>query len=82
MSEFAATLEGLVERAVVDRTEVSGSFDFDFTYASSPGDSGTANNGASLPTALIEQLGLKLESRRREPVNVLVIDHVDRPTPN
>ena len=36
-------------------------------------------NGPSLMTALREQLGLRLDSRRG-PVEVLVIDHVERPT--
>jgi uncharacterized protein (TIGR03435 family) len=38
-------------------------------------------NGPSLVTALQEQLGLKLESTRG-PVEILVIDSVDRPTPD
>ena len=38
-------------------------------------------NEPPLFTALLEQLGLKLE-RTRGPVDVLVIDHVERPTPN
>ena len=38
-------------------------------------------NGAGMLTALREQLGLRLESTRG-PVDVLVIDRVERPTPD
>jgi uncharacterized protein (TIGR03435 family) len=38
-------------------------------------------NGPSIFKALEEQLGLRLESTKG-PVNVLVIDHIERPTPD
>jgi uncharacterized protein (TIGR03435 family) len=44
----------------------------------SPTDTGDA---PSLPTALREQLGLTLESIQA-PTDVIVIDNIERPTPN
>jgi bla regulator protein blaR1 len=78
------------DRPVLDETGLTGSYAFDLAWTpdappSAPGQPQTANAadpaGPSLFTALQEQLGLKLESMRR-PVEVLVIDHVERPTEN
>jgi bla regulator protein blaR1 len=85
-------LSNNVGRLVVDRTGLSGSFDIELTYdpASSakappgtqPGPPTPADNTApSIFTALHEQLGLKLESTRG-PVDVLVVDAAERPTPD
>jgi uncharacterized protein (TIGR03435 family) len=38
--------------------------------------------GPSIFTALGEQLGLKLVSKKKKPQDVLVIDHVEESTPN
>lgn len=65
---------------VIDRTGLSGEFELDlrFTPDSSPA---AAPEFPSIFTAVQEQLGLKLEAARG-PVEVLVIDSVERPTPN
>jgi uncharacterized protein (TIGR03435 family) len=63
---------------VLDRTQLSGTFDLDLHW--SP-DLGTADDATSIFTALKEQLGLKLE-RTRVPTEMFVIDHVERPTPD
>jgi uncharacterized protein (TIGR03435 family) len=63
-----------VRRPVIDRTGLSGTFDL--RLESAPGD--TAEAGTSVFTALREQLGLKLESTKGL-VEVLVIDHAERP---
>jgi uncharacterized protein (TIGR03435 family) len=86
------SLARLVDRVVLDRTGLTGFFDWDLEWAPAPGEptqpapdgaEGTqpANDGPSLFTALEEQLGLKLESTRG-PVEVLVIDSVERPSPD
>ena len=74
-------------RLVVDRTGLSGRFAFNLTWtpeqmptaAPPPGVPPIDPNGPSFFTALQEQLGLKLESAEG-PVDVLVIDSVERPT--
>jgi uncharacterized protein (TIGR03435 family) len=66
---------------LVDRTGLSGLFDFELTYSSrgltvTPGDSGVDIFGA-----VRQQLGLKLEPSRA-PFEVTVIESVSRPTPD
>lgn len=74
-----------VGRIVQDRTALSGNFDLELFWtpaAASREQSDTSQSAApSLFTALDEQLGLKLEPSRG-PVEVWVIDSVERPTPN
>ena len=78
-----------IDRPIVDRTGLTGTFDIDLTFnavrLAQPG-SGNAEipvpaEGTSLFTALQEQLGLKLESRR-DTVTATVIDSAERPTPD
>ena len=69
-----------VLRPVIDRTALTGSYTWTLEWA--PDDAPDANGDLpSLMTALVEQLGLKLESTKG-PVEVIVIDHVERPTPD
>jgi uncharacterized protein (TIGR03435 family) len=85
MSALVATLESMVGRAVIDRPGLTGTFDVEVTHARGSellrADGVASADGVSLHTAIQEQLGLKLEPRT-EPVEVLVIDSVDRPTPD
>jgi uncharacterized protein (TIGR03435 family) len=93
MEKFAGQLTGLVGRLVVDRTELGGTFHVTLSYTPQEGQpgfrrgqggEGSASDSSGAPsifTALQEQLGLKLESQTG-PVDVLVIDHVEEPTPN
>ena len=76
------------QRLVIDRTGLAGNWDFEVTYTPDqsqlPPGAPAPNldpNGASLFTAIDEQLGLKLRPARG-PVEVLVIDSVQQPTPN
>jgi uncharacterized protein (TIGR03435 family) len=82
-------------RVVIDATGLKGSYDFGLLWepvesgnssavagVSQPAGSSTTEGGKPLLfTAIQEQLGLKLEPRKA-PVEVLVIDHVEQPSPN
>ena len=81
VSQLANILGPQVQRMVVDRTGLTGNFDFDLTWRPEQGPAASDSNGPSIFTALQEQLGLKLESTRDQ-VDVLVIDHIEPPTPD
>jgi uncharacterized protein (TIGR03435 family) len=80
-----------VGRIVVDRTGLTGTFDIDLRWTPDSAFTDRSQSAAPSPsldgnepplfTAIQEQLGLKLE-RTKGPVDVLVIDHVERLTPN
>jgi uncharacterized protein (TIGR03435 family) len=65
-----------VGRIVRDRTGLSGAFDIDLAFARNAAE---AQDLPPIMTALKEQLGLELRSATG-PVDVIVIDHVERPT--
>jgi uncharacterized protein (TIGR03435 family) len=78
MNQLAGALRGYIGDTVVDATGLTGRFDFtlDFTLDENP-----SAGGLRIFEAVQEQLGLKLEARKG-PVEVIVIDHVERPTGN
>jgi len=90
LDSLAATLGNILGRPVIDRTELAGNFDLDLHYtpdpmpapsALPPGSASIDPNGPPMLTALREQLGLTLVARTR-PLELLAIDHADRPSPN
>jgi len=84
MADLANMLRGVGERDVVDRTGLSGTYDFKLEYAPDSVRSAAADPTQLRPdvfTALQEQLGLKLESQRG-PVEYVVIERIERPTPD
>lgn len=97
MDSLSHVLSTLVGRTVLDKTGLTGSYDYTLTWTPDmPGPPGAGPggpggppgeepapdaNGPTLFTALQEELGLKLESQKG-PVDVIVIDHIEPPTPN
>jgi uncharacterized protein (TIGR03435 family) len=87
ISQITTMLGGMTGRMVVDRTGLTGNWEFVLTFAAEqrgqppPGvDLPPVDPGApSIFTALQEQLGLKLEATKG-PVDVTVIDGIEHPT--
>lgn len=77
MDQLAKTLLQFVGRSIVDRTSLTGGFDFDIQASEIAG----GDDLPSIYTAIQEQLGLKLEPIRA-PVEFVVVDHIDHPEPN
>ena len=78
------SLAPFVDRPIVDQTGLTGNWEATLEWAPdrvAPDAPPPARDAPSLPTALQEQLGLKLEAGRG-PVEVLVVDSVSRPTDN
>jgi uncharacterized protein (TIGR03435 family) len=82
MSQITANLANILEHTVVDKTGLTGEFDFDLKWHPDDAPPPTEGEpGVSLFTALQEQLGLKLQPTKG-PVDVIVIDHAEAPSAN
>jgi uncharacterized protein (TIGR03435 family) len=89
MGDLTSLLQrAVLDRPVVNKTGLSGRFDFDLTWAPDEtqfgGEVPVAPSDAPSPplfTAMQEQLGLRLEATRG-PIDALVIDTAERPTAN
>jgi uncharacterized protein (TIGR03435 family) len=79
LAQLLWTRREIGSRKVMDRTGLTGKYDFKlkWTPEGDPDDAG----GASIFTAIQEQLGLKLEPTK-VPMDVVVIDNVEKPTAN
>jgi uncharacterized protein (TIGR03435 family) len=80
MTQLAGIISDPSGRIVLDRTGLEGFYSVRLTFSRRPPDAApTIDDAPSVFTALAEQLGLKLESSRTQ-VQVLVVDHIERPT--
>jgi uncharacterized protein (TIGR03435 family) len=93
IADLVPTLSDWLARPVIDKTGLSGMHDFTLTFApdsvrlpgilrllgTAPPPPPVDSTAPSLSVALQEQLGLKIESSRG-PVEVVVIDRIERPT--
>jgi uncharacterized protein (TIGR03435 family) len=91
MDYFAWRLGQVLDRPVIDQTRLKGGYDFDLAYTRDlpPGiPEGAMINGAPIDTsgpnifaALRQQLGLRLDAQKG-PVDIMVIDHAEKPAEN
>src|SRR5688572_29665776 len=79
LREVAFSLSRMVDRPVIDETGLPGAYAFELTWDPNAASvTRAADDRPSMFTALREQLGLRLESRKG-PVEFLVIDSAERP---
>ncbi len=92
MSQVTAVLQNFLDKPVVDQSGLSEKYDFTLTFTLDPAQAArlggppipAADNPDAAPdvfTAFQQQLGLKLESTKA-PVDVMVIDKVEKPSEN
>lgn len=90
LSTIAKVLTVPAGRIVIDRTGIDGSFDYKLEWVPDPANmpmingvkpDGSKLDGASIFTAVQEQLGLKLEATKG-PVETLVIERAEKATEN
>lgn len=93
MQDFSKTMQSTaLDRPVIDHTGITGRYDFTLNWTPDefqfpdlkvPGAPPIPSNtdGPDLFTAIQQQLGLKLESTK-EPADVIVVDHVEKPSEN
>jgi uncharacterized protein (TIGR03435 family) len=94
ISQLVRNLSQRLGRPVIDKTALTGRYDFELTYTPDPGQMPAGGqplppgapplpdpNGPSIFAALEEHLGLKLQSTKG-PVRVLAIDHAEKPDAN
>lgn len=88
MNRFAEVLSRQMDLPVVDHTGLAGVFNLKLEWDSEsekkvkqPADISAVESGPSLFTAIQEQLGLRLTTQKT-PVEVLVIDHAEKPSEN
>ena len=78
MPQLAKRLTKVMARPVLDRTELAGAWDFKYPYAANVGE---RPDLVSSLIASLNAIGLKLESSKA-PVERIVVDRLEKPTPN
>ena len=84
MANFAARMSNIAQRTIRDDTGLTGRYDLTFQYPSrlgAPTASDSASDSAPTIFSAMQELGLKLEPAKGQ-IEVLAIDHIERPSEN
>lgn len=81
MAYFLLIKQLFMDRPLVDQTGLAGRYDFKLTYSYGDAPSTDADVPPTMFTAIKEQLGLKFQPVKAS-VDVMVIDHLGKPTAN
>lgn len=86
VTELAGTVSMVLNRPIIDKTGLTGTFDVHLKWTPEPGEVGDPNtpfekSSGSIFSVLQEKLGLRLRNAAG-PVDVLVIDRVEKPSAN
>ena len=82
IANLTVYLSRQLDRPAVDKTDLAGRYDFQFSWTPDSGPcAGASSDAPSLFTALQEELGLKLESTKG-PVEVIVVDGAEKASAN
>jgi uncharacterized protein (TIGR03435 family) len=80
MDTLVGNLSDTTGRYVINKTGLTGSYDFTLQWTPFA-QQGQADSGPSIFAAIQEQLGLKLVPAKG-PVDTIVVDRVEKPSPN
>ncbi len=81
IADFVLDMQFFLDRPLVDQTGLTGQYDITLRYSHDEAHDAAPDAPPGLFTAIEEQLGLKLEATKA-PTDVLVIEHVERPSEN
>ena len=81
MEDFALCMQFFLDRPAVDQTGIAGRWDFVLQWTPNESAVTDPNAAPGIFTAVQEELGLKLEPVKAQ-ADVLVIEHVERPSAN
>jgi uncharacterized protein (TIGR03435 family) len=77
LAQLATRLSDYLDRPVVDQTGLKGSYDFKYEYSADE----STFDVVSCIFASVQGIGLKLKPAKG-PVDIIVIDHIEKPSEN